>query len=209
MLHELRLNAGLTVDNVAKALLCFPTTISQIETGQSDTVSLVDVRYLCWIYEVDSAERKVVMTLARAGRERDGRQRDGRQWDWRQEYEFSTSIQITIAKFIDAMVDAFVDAIVDAIAEFVDDAAAASVERALLLIIVDDAGPGSDIGRPTVAFRPASQVDVPLRSVFTYPAIPDPTSRSHRISSWRGLKSGDLNPQVPFELAACGEVLAA
>jgi len=76
-LRELRLQAAMTVEDVAARLLCSPSKISRQETGQRAT-SLRDVRDLCAIYGVsDPAEQDHLMSLAR----------DAQQRGWWQEYD--------------------------------------------------------------------------------------------------------------------------
>jgi transcriptional regulator with XRE-family HTH domain len=67
-LRELRKHAGLTVDDVARELLCSPPKISRIETG-TRSPSLRDVRDLCALYQVDDAERTRLMTIAREAKQ--------------------------------------------------------------------------------------------------------------------------------------------
>ena len=67
LLRALRNDRGLTVEHVAERLLCSPSKVSRMETGQGATAR--DVRDLCNLYEVtDEAERDRLMTLAREGR---------------------------------------------------------------------------------------------------------------------------------------------
>ena len=68
VLRALRTDAGLTVDQVAERLLCSPSKVSRLETGQRGA-SLRDVRDLCDLYEVSAAERERLMTLAREGKQ--------------------------------------------------------------------------------------------------------------------------------------------
>lgn len=63
-LRELRTAKGLTVEMVAKELLCSPTKISRAETGVR-RATLRDVRDLCQLYEVDAATSAELMELAR------------------------------------------------------------------------------------------------------------------------------------------------
>jgi len=67
-LRELRKQAGLTVDDVARELLCSPPKISRIETGTRGA-SLRDVRDLCRLYRVSDAEQAQLMTIAREARQ--------------------------------------------------------------------------------------------------------------------------------------------
>lgn len=76
-LRQHRLQAGLTVEDVAARLLCSPSKISRQETGQRAT-SLRDVRDLCGVYGVgDPAEQERLMSLAREAKQR----------GWWQEYD--------------------------------------------------------------------------------------------------------------------------
>lgn len=68
-LRRLRRAAGMTVEEVAGHLLCSPTKVSRIETGQR-AASLRDVRDLCNLFDVGADEREHLMDLARAVRER-------------------------------------------------------------------------------------------------------------------------------------------
>ena len=67
VLRALRNAKGLTVEQVAERLLCSPSKVSRMETGQGATAR--DIRDLCDLYEVaDPAERDRLMTLAREGK---------------------------------------------------------------------------------------------------------------------------------------------
>jgi len=63
-LRELRTAKNLTVEMVAKELLCSPTKISRAETGVR-RATLRDVRDLCQIYEVDPETSAELMELAK------------------------------------------------------------------------------------------------------------------------------------------------
>lgn len=68
-LRARRQELGLTVDQVAERLLCSPSKVSRMETGQRG-VTLRDVRDLCDLYGVtDTAERERLMNLAREGKQ--------------------------------------------------------------------------------------------------------------------------------------------
>jgi transcriptional regulator with XRE-family HTH domain len=67
-LRELRKQAGLTVEDVARELLCSPPKISRIETG-TRSPTLRDVRDLCVLYRVDEAEMARLMTIAREAKQ--------------------------------------------------------------------------------------------------------------------------------------------
>jgi transcriptional regulator with XRE-family HTH domain len=76
-LRALRLEQGLTVDQVAEHLLCSPSKVSRMETGQRGA-TLRDVRDLCRIYGVtDTTQAAHLMDLAR----------EGKQQAWWQSYE--------------------------------------------------------------------------------------------------------------------------
>lgn len=68
LLRTLRAQAGLTVEQVAEQLLCSPSKISRLETGQRGA-SARDIRDLSNIYGVqDRAQREHLTALAREGR---------------------------------------------------------------------------------------------------------------------------------------------
>jgi len=67
-LRELRLEHGLTVEEVADKLLCSATKISRLETG-TRRPSLRDVRDLCALYKVGQSTADEFMDLARGARE--------------------------------------------------------------------------------------------------------------------------------------------
>jgi transcriptional regulator with XRE-family HTH domain len=67
-LKRLRLEKGMTADDVAQALMVSPTKISRLETGARG-VNPRDIRDLCGIYGVGDEERDRLMTLARQSRE--------------------------------------------------------------------------------------------------------------------------------------------
>jgi transcriptional regulator with XRE-family HTH domain len=67
-LREFRTEKGLTVEEVAKELLCSPTKISRAETG-ARRATLRDVRDLCQLYRVDAETSAELMDLAREARQ--------------------------------------------------------------------------------------------------------------------------------------------
>jgi transcriptional regulator with XRE-family HTH domain len=68
LLRALRLEAGLSVEQVANHLLCSHAKVSRMETGQRGA-SPRDVRDLCDLYQVTDANRREhLMSLARQGR---------------------------------------------------------------------------------------------------------------------------------------------
>lgn len=76
-LRALRLEQGLTVEQVAERLLCSTSKVSRMETGHRGA-TLRDVRDLCGIYGVtDPAQVEYLMELAR----------EGKQQAWWQSYE--------------------------------------------------------------------------------------------------------------------------
>jgi transcriptional regulator with XRE-family HTH domain len=85
-LRSFRLNQGLTVEQVAEQLLCSPSKVSRMETGQRGA-TLRDVRDLCRIYGVtDQAQVTHLMDLAR----------EGKQQAWWQSYnlDFATYVDL-------------------------------------------------------------------------------------------------------------------
>jgi transcriptional regulator with XRE-family HTH domain len=68
LLRALRAESGLTVEQVADSLLCSPSKISRLETGQRGA-SPRDIRDLCDLYRVtDPGQRKHLADLASEGR---------------------------------------------------------------------------------------------------------------------------------------------
>jgi transcriptional regulator with XRE-family HTH domain len=63
-LRTLRTEAGLSVEYVAEQLLCSPSKISRVETGQR-RASARDIRDLCDLYQVNPAQREYLTSLAR------------------------------------------------------------------------------------------------------------------------------------------------
>lgn len=68
MLRALRADAGMTVEQVAESLLCSPSKISRLETGQRGAAAR-DIRDLCDLYGIkDPARREHLAALAKEGR---------------------------------------------------------------------------------------------------------------------------------------------
>jgi transcriptional regulator with XRE-family HTH domain len=67
-LRDLRIEAGLTVEEASKALLCSPAKISRLETAKR-SASLRDVRDLCALYGVAEPVLTHLMTLAREAKQ--------------------------------------------------------------------------------------------------------------------------------------------
>lgn len=68
-LRTLRQDQGMTVEQVAEHLLCSPSKVSRMETGQRGA-TLRDVRDLCELYGVtDETKRVRLMTLAKEGKQ--------------------------------------------------------------------------------------------------------------------------------------------
>jgi len=67
-LRGIRTNEGMTVEDVARELLCSATKISRIETG-ARPASLRDVRDLCRIYDLGERDTAELMELAREARQ--------------------------------------------------------------------------------------------------------------------------------------------
>jgi transcriptional regulator with XRE-family HTH domain len=76
-LRALRLEQGLTVDQVAELLLCSPSKVSRMETGQRGATQR-DIRDLCKIYGV-TQETQVASMMELA--------KEGKQQGWWQSYE--------------------------------------------------------------------------------------------------------------------------
>lgn len=77
LLRALRLEQGLTVEQVAGRLLCSPSKVSRMETGQRGATAR-DVRDLCDLYGVTSSDERARMTKLAA---------EGKQQGWWQSYE--------------------------------------------------------------------------------------------------------------------------
>ena len=69
-LRELRLEHGLTVEEVAGVIMCSATKISRLETG-TRRPSLRDVKDLCALYKVGESAAYELMTIAREAREQE------------------------------------------------------------------------------------------------------------------------------------------
>ena len=70
LLRKLRIDRGLSVDDVTKRLLFSATKVSRLETGRAGA-SPRDIRDLCVLYEIaDPGERERLMSLAREGKQR-------------------------------------------------------------------------------------------------------------------------------------------
>ena len=77
LLRALRLEQGLTVEQVAGRLLCSPSKVSRMETGQRGATAR-DVRDLCDLYGVTSPDERARMAKLAA---------EGKQQGWWQSYE--------------------------------------------------------------------------------------------------------------------------
>jgi transcriptional regulator with XRE-family HTH domain len=77
LLRALRTDRGMTIDHVAADLLCSPSKVSRMETGQRGAVAR-DVRDLCDLYEVADPDYQVRMTRLAA---------EGKQQGWWQSYD--------------------------------------------------------------------------------------------------------------------------
>ena len=89
LLRSLRLERGLTVEQVAEQLLCSPSKVSRMETGHRGA-TLRDIRDLCDLYGVsDPAQRERMAKLAA----------EGKQQGWWQPYEleFATYVGLEAA----------------------------------------------------------------------------------------------------------------
>ena len=84
LLRAHRLDLGLTVDQVAERLLCSPSKVSRMETGQRGATQR-DVRDLCALYGITGEEECTrLMTLAR----------EGKQQGWWQPFELPYSTYV-------------------------------------------------------------------------------------------------------------------
>jgi transcriptional regulator with XRE-family HTH domain len=84
LLRRLREDKNFSVKQVTEHLLCSPSKVSRIETGQRGA-TLRDVRDLCDLYDVtDAVERDRLMTLAR----------EGKQQGWWQSYDLPYSTYV-------------------------------------------------------------------------------------------------------------------
>jgi transcriptional regulator with XRE-family HTH domain len=93
LLRELRTEAGLTVEEVAGELLCSPSKVSRMETGQR-TVSLRDIRDLCALYRVsDTALREHLTALAKGSKEQ----------GWWQHYDLPSNFATYVGLEADAL----------------------------------------------------------------------------------------------------------
>lgn len=68
-LRSLRNDHGLTVEQVAEELLCSPSKVSRMETGQRG-VTARDIRDLARLYDLDDAQLKRLTDLAAEGKQR-------------------------------------------------------------------------------------------------------------------------------------------
>jgi transcriptional regulator with XRE-family HTH domain len=84
MLRTLRLARGLTVEQVASELLCSPSKISRMETGQRGATQR-DVRDLCDLYSVTDPDERIRLAKLAA---------DGKLQGWWQSYELPYSTYV-------------------------------------------------------------------------------------------------------------------
>jgi transcriptional regulator with XRE-family HTH domain len=77
LLRALRTERGMTVEQVAAELLCSPSKVSRMETGQRGATAR-DVRDLCDLYEVTDPDERARMARLAA---------EGKQQGWWQSYE--------------------------------------------------------------------------------------------------------------------------
>ena len=84
-LRALRMESGLTVEDVASRMEVSPAKISRIETAARG-VSLADVRFLCDLYEVSAEDRDRLLVLTRESKRR----------SWWQQYGLPESVSTYI-----------------------------------------------------------------------------------------------------------------
>lgn len=77
LLRALRTERSMTVDQVAAVLLCSPSKVSRMETGQRGATAR-DIRDLCALYEVTDPQERARMARIAA---------EGKQQGWWQSYE--------------------------------------------------------------------------------------------------------------------------
>src|ERR1700744_4818143 len=77
LLRVMRNQRGLTVEQVAAELLCSPSKVSRMETGQRGATAR-DIRDLCDLYGVTSLDERARMAKLAA---------EGKQQGWWQSYE--------------------------------------------------------------------------------------------------------------------------
>jgi transcriptional regulator with XRE-family HTH domain len=68
LLRSLRTGAGMTIEQAAEELLCSPSKVSRLETGQRGA-SARDIRDLCNLYNVTGSTREHLAALAKEGKE--------------------------------------------------------------------------------------------------------------------------------------------
>jgi transcriptional regulator with XRE-family HTH domain len=166
LLRSMRVEAGMTIEQVAERLLCSPSKVSRMETGQRST-TMRDIRDLCDLYRVDDAQRDYLADLARESRQR----------GWWQSYDVPHSAFIgleadasSIATFECALVPGILQTadyaraviagtLADLSPEALEQRVAVRLKRQLLLtednppqlnVIIDEAGLRRIIGNPPV-----------------------------------------------------------
>jgi transcriptional regulator with XRE-family HTH domain len=90
LLRQLRLNAGLTIEQVAERLLCSPSKVSRMETGFR-AGTLRDIRDLCDLYQVtDQAQRDHLAELVR----------QSKRHRWWESYDLPFSFDVQFGTYI-------------------------------------------------------------------------------------------------------------
>lgn len=95
LLRTLRTERGLTVEQVGEELLCSPSKVSRMETGQRGATAR-DIRDLCDLYGVtDPAQREHLATLAA----------EGKQQGWWQPYELEFATYVGLEEAAESIKD--------------------------------------------------------------------------------------------------------
>lgn len=95
LLRALRTERGFTVEQVAERLLCSPSKVSRMETGQRGATAR-DMRDLCDLYEVtDPAQREHLARLAA----------EGKQQGWWQPYELEFATYVGLEEAAESIKD--------------------------------------------------------------------------------------------------------
>ncbi|MGW1432503.1 helix-turn-helix domain-containing protein [Streptomyces sp. NPDC002431] len=90
-LRKLRHEAGLTSTQVVRTLLCSPSKLTRLETGDNLVVEAVDVMALCEIYKATPEQRSLLMGYAAVTKTKK---------DWWQSPEFRIAIAPTFKAYL-------------------------------------------------------------------------------------------------------------
>ncbi|MFF2009255.1 helix-turn-helix domain-containing protein [Streptomyces sp. NPDC058195] len=90
-LRQLRQEAGLTSTQVVRTLLCSPSKLTRLETGENSVVEAVDVMALCEIYGANPEKRALLMGYAAVTKTKR---------DWWQSPEYRLAIAPTFKAYL-------------------------------------------------------------------------------------------------------------